>query len=384
VAASVKILVLTTSWPRHLGDIAGSFVYHWCLSLADRGHHLHVLYPQHPTSTSVPLPPQEGLSAQPISYPLQKSLFYGAGAPDNLSRSFRPWLEAPLFVAALLREARKLAPHFDQVVAHWLLPCGLVAAHTNKPFSCIAHSGDVSLLERLPRPIARLFASMLRRGKLAAVAPHLQRRLAAYDLHAQCLPMGVESLVFDAVQEREAAREALQLNKFTILAMGRLVPIKGFDLLLSALEGLDVTLLLAGDGPLRTELCKSAAQKGIDLRYLGVVSGTAKRQAFAAADCLCLPSRQLGTRSEGMPVTILEAFAAGLPVIASNVGGPRDCIQHGVTGFLVEEGNVQALRDAVEKLVRRPDVLAYVAENARKEAERLRWENIAACYETGL
>jgi L-malate glycosyltransferase len=120
-----------------------------------------------------------------------------------------------------------------------------------------------------------------------------------------------------------------------VLYVGRLEPVKGVSRLLAAWSAAprdkDLALLIVGDGPLRGDLERQAAASGIgaSVRFLG--SHADVRPFYEIADVFALPSE-----SEGFSNALLEAMAAGLPVVASDVGGNRDVVEHGVDGLLVE------------------------------------------------
>jgi glycosyltransferase involved in cell wall biosynthesis len=143
----------------------------------------------------------------------------------------------------------------------------------------------------------------------------------------------VEAAPFDrslfyarSADERIRLRQRLRLTRPTVLAAGRLVPIKGFDLLITALARLEGAarpeLLIAGDGPARESLVGQARTAGVGVRFLGTVAQNTLAEMMAAADLFVHPCRSLSDgRSEGMPLVVREALACGLPVIASASGG---------------------------------------------------------------
>ncbi|GAB6194028.1 glycosyltransferase [Desulfocastanea catecholica] len=135
-----------------------------------------------------------------------------------------------------------------------------------------------------------------------------------------------------------------------IVAVGRLSPEKGFDVLLRALArvvelGNDVSLVLFGEGRERRKLEELISQLGLHRRvklpgYKRNVDAT-----FSCFDLLVMPSL-----TEGLPITLLEAMRAKLPVIASRVGGIPNVIKDGVSGLLVEPANVEELAEAIKDL----------------------------------
>ncbi|MFC5549600.1 glycosyltransferase family 4 protein [Massilia aerilata] len=146
------------------------------------------------------------------------------------------------------------------------------------------------------------------------------------------------------------------------LYVGRLSPEKGVETLLEALRILGRNpLTVVGGGP-----CADAVALALGERYLGIQdSGTVAARMRAAA-YLVLPS--IG--HEQMPMTVLEAFANGLPVIASRRGALADIIQHGVTGLLARPGDAADLAAAIEWAETHPDDMEEMGRAARTEWER--------------
>jgi glycosyltransferase involved in cell wall biosynthesis len=143
-----------------------------------------------------------------------------------------------------------------------------------------------------------------------------------------------------------------------LLALGRLHPVKGFDVLLRALARVpEAYLWLAGDGRERRALDRLAASLGLGrrLRFLGWTEDSAA--LLAACDILVCPSRQ-----EPLGNVVLEAWAQRTPVIATAAAGPRQLIRHGETGILVPVDDVEALAGAITDLIAAPERRAALAE----------------------
>ncbi len=335
------------------------FVRGMARALRDLGHTLEVLAP-----ADVGAPPQEpGLDLRWVDYAprgLQRT-FYGAGVPDNARRDPRAWLGLASYPAALAREAFARAPAWDAVISHWALPCGLVAAGLpgDRPHLAVLHSADVHLLRRLPgraaiarglaaRSRALLFASAaLREELLSWLSPIDAARIGAR-CHAHA--MGID--VTPPSADRRALRSALGLGPFAVLALGRLVRVKGLEVAVRALEGVEgAELLVAGEGPDRDGLIALAAARGVRLRLLGVVGPARKADLLHAAHAFVLPSVRLASgRTEGTPVALLEAAHAGLAIAASEVGGVGEVLEHDRSGLLVPPADPRALRAALVRL----------------------------------
>jgi glycosyltransferase involved in cell wall biosynthesis len=160
--------------------------------------------------------------------------------------------------------------------------------------------------------------------------------------------------------ERGAARAALGIPEEALVVafLGRLSPEKAPEVLLRAARGTGSLVLLAGDGPCRAALEAEAA--GTGTRLLGFVADVGP--VLAAADVLALPSR-----TEGLPMAVLEAMAAGVPVVASAVGSLPEVLGAGA-GVLVPPGDVGALRAALGQLAD-PGLRASIATVARARVE---------------
>jgi glycosyltransferase involved in cell wall biosynthesis len=261
-------------------------------------------------------------------------IFGGAGAPEAIDAGgIRTWLDAAAFFARLKAEVRRRAPGWDRLESHWLVPCGLAAALAapGRAHRAFAHSGDVALLEKLPlgRALARFLAGC--GADIRFASADLRRRfalLAGREVgRVEPMPIDRELFVRPTAEAREILRRERGLDRPTVLSVGRLVPVKGIDVLVDAVAALarPVTVVVAGDGPLRSVLATRASARGVDLRLPGTVPQAEIAALMGAADVYVQPSRRLPDgRTEGMPVATLEALAVGLPVVASATGGLAD------------------------------------------------------------
>jgi glycosyltransferase involved in cell wall biosynthesis len=160
----------------------------------------------------------------------------------------------------------------------------------------------------------------------------------------------------------ESASPLASWNGKTLITVCRLVPWKGIDPLIRLLPELPETrLVIAGDGQLRTELEALARSLGVAARtvFLGDVPQAAVNGYLAQADAFILNSTY-----EGLPHVVLEAIAAGTPVIATNAGGTSEVVEHDATGLLVPVGDRAALKSAIEQLWRDPALGERLAEEA--------------------
>lgn len=186
------------------------------------------------------------------------------------------------------------------------------------------------------------------------------------------VPSGVDvDRLRAAAPPRAEARGHLGLpaDAFVVAALGRFVPIKGFDLLVEALPAVvagvgSARLLLIGDGPERAALEARAAALGVAGRLHVTGATTDVTGCLAAADVVAAPSR-----NEGMGRALVEAMALGIPVVGAAVGGIPAVIVDGECGRLVPPGDSPALATALVDLGRDGALRGKLGEAARRRAE---------------
>lgn len=222
-----------------------------------------------------------------------------------------------------------------------------------------AHDSKVRLYERVA---GQLYRSV---DRVVAVSPAGRDALIAEGL-APARVAVVRNFLDLALPAAPARRLSGQPAR--VLALGRLAPEKALDRLIDAAAAASAPceLVLTGDGPERVALEKRARDRGIAARvhFPGFVQDVAFQ--LEAAHVFALPSLR-----EGLPMALIEAACAGLPVIASRVGGVPELVRDGETGRLVTPGDVDALRAALDEVIASYD---RFAEAARAHAAALRAE----------
>lgn len=187
--------------------------------------------------------------------------------------------------------------------------------------------------------------------------------------------VSIESTMFDGEQFNGISRRAH--DGITLLFLSRMEPAKGGVELIEAFARLkgkypDARLIMAGEGSVRKMLEARVRGLGIaDVSFTGYLRGTDKAQTIIDADVFILPSY-----SEGCPVSLLEAMAAGLPCITNSVGGIPDIFRDGLNGVLLDGVSVDSVTRALDDLLGDPARRAAIGECNRKEA----WER----YEAGV
>ena len=150
-----------------------------------------------------------------------------------------------------------------------------------------------------------------------------------------------------------------------VVFVGRLDPVKGVPLLLDAFAEVkarhpQARLTIAGDGHIRERLEARARSLGLQVNFPGYLDEGQVADLLATADMLVLPSF-----AEGLPVVLMEALAAQIPVIATQVGGVPELVQHGVSGLIVPPGDVVGLAEAIDRLLSDPALRARMGEVGR-------------------
>jgi len=234
----------------------------------------------------------------------------------------------------------------------------------------------------------RLCRRLLQRGHIVGVSREAEEIMREWIEDVQgsitYLPNGIALGEYDRLPSQIEARRLLNLasDSYIIGIVARVTAIKGHLLLLDAFSRIlkaipNAKLLIVGDG-----IAFPAVQARVrELNILDSVLTMGERHdipvILAALDVFCLPSEM-----EGMPITILEAMAASLPVVATTVGAVPDVVQDGVTGLLIPPKHGEALERALLKLAEEPGLRKAMGEAGRRRLlENFSLEAMTAAYE---
>jgi glycosyltransferase involved in cell wall biosynthesis len=198
----------------------------------------------------------------------------------------------------------------------------------------------------------------------------------------ELIPNGVDISVFSKeiepeLKEKLKNRLGKKEGDVFLVTSSRLVHKNAVDDVISALTNLpeNVKFIVMGDGPDGPYLHKQVEKLKLSerVRFLGFVSQEEMAQYFSVCDVFVRPSR-----SEGMGNSFIEAMAAGLPVIATPVGGIPDFIDDRETGIFCEPNDPHSIADAVNLLVNHPELKNHIIEKAKgRVIERYSWEKVA-------
>ena len=218
----------------------------------------------------------------------------------------------------------------------------------------------------------QLAAKLDGRIAVSGAARHFISRYFAGDY--QIIPNGVDLARYAQAQPFEELRD----GTVNILFVGRLEERKGLIHLLKAYHRLrkrhiDARLLVVGSGPKLREYRRYVGLRQIrDVEFLGRVSDEAKARYFASADIFCAPA----TGQESFGIVLLEAMAAGVPIVASDIHGYKNVVQRGIQGLLVEPRNHRALAAALYALAHDPEKRLRMGEAGRAKAPEYSWDSV--------
>jgi rhamnosyl/mannosyltransferase len=310
--------------------------------------------------------------------------FAGKGPYDDLALPWPVW-RAPVFAEvssqplslAYVRRVRALAPHFDVLHVHLPNPLAALAVYLARPTAKIVlhwHS-DVVGKGALARVVAPLETWLCRRADLVIGPTPIH--LAASNQAALIAPKGaVVPFCVDASmpapgdadpQAVAAVRQRLGGRKI-VFSLGRLVPYKGFDVLVDAAKSLpeDVGVMIGGGGPLAASLEARIVAAGLSEKVVltGRVPDAALPDCLAACDVFCLSSVN---RAEMFGIVQLEAMAFGKPVVATDIPGSGVpwVNRHGETGLVVPPGDAAKLAAALTAILADPALAARLGQGGR-------------------
>ena len=291
---------------------------------------------------------------------------FDAAAPHEIERlPVRMLLPTRRLVAKIQRTARERGASL--VVLDPALPVGLVGPRLGLPYAVVLHGAEVTVAARLP-VTSRLLRRVLVGADLVIAAGGYPadeaRRLAGGNLpNVVIVPPGVDVDRFQPLVPGEVgavrARLGLPEEGRLVVAVSRLVPRKGFDVLIEATAALarerqDLVVAVAGTGRDARRLESLAKDLGAPVVFLGRVSEADLPGLVASADVAAVLCRTRwgGLEQEGFGIVFLEAAAAGVPQVAGRSGGSHEAVVDGVTGLVVDRpGDVAVATRALATLL---------------------------------
>lgn len=224
-------------------------------------------------------------------------------------------------------------------------------------------------------------AAVLRNADaVIALSDHMKKEMQRFSLREiSIIPNGIDLEGFD-VPSRDQARLKLEINQAdkVVLHVSTLGSVKGVTYLIEAMAHLIQTepkarLILVGDGPERAklELLVSDLHLSEFVTFAGRIQNNEVPIYMAASNVFVLPSL-----SEGIPIVILEAMAAGLPIVATNVGGIPSLVEEGKNGFLIDPQNAEQIANKVSLVLADPALSDRMVINNKGKAQQYTWASL--------
>jgi len=290
----------------------------------------------------------------------------------------------------------------DIVHAHFSTPPGEIAAlrYTKRkkvPFILTYHGDWQESFGGFARRMALFFYNKYLLDKVLSRADIIispsefyideSRFLGEYRDKIVAIPNGINVEDFDIPLSKEECRRRLGLpaDKNIILFVGNLTPYKGPDVLVKAMPMItekvpDAELVFVGSGKMRADIEKLSKKLGVEnyVKFAGFVKESLKPLYYKAADVFCLPSTM---NTEVFPIVLLEASAAGLSMVVSDLDTFKCIIEDRYNGLFTKRNDEVNLANALIYLLNNDEVREKMGKNARKKVENYSWDKIAKITE---
>ncbi len=359
----MKIAFLTFHFPPVWLAGIELVTYNLASELVKRGHEVHVI-----TTLDDGLPKEskeDGFTVHRIPYKTQVPLV-------SLSSFF-------LKVRWKVKEIRPDVLHIQNILWGWM--GASMYRSFSIPYIVNAHGDDIYQEHRFKGPAIR--NGVKRAGAVVALTQAMKRRIEEVcGAEVWIVPNGV---CVERFENPQGKREAIGIPRDAkvMTFAGGLRPVKGVQYLIQAMPLIaekhgDAFCLVIGDGQERNRLEEMTKDLHLEskVKFLGKVENDRVPDLLSLSDIFVLPSL-----SEGFPLVLLEAMAAGLPLVCSKVGGTPDLVVEGQNGFLVEPRNPSQLAEKLTFLLDSDQVRSQIGARNREEAREYGWDRVAQKFE---
>ncbi|MGA9854228.1 MAG: glycosyltransferase [Gammaproteobacteria bacterium] len=388
----LRLLVLTSTYPRWPDDHEPGFVHALCRRMTD-GFDVTVLCPHADGAATEEVMDRVRIRRYRYAPACLESLVNEGGIITNLKRQPWKWLLIPGFLFAqawaawrLIRRQRPTIVH-----AHWLVPQGLLIAALSRigrhtpPFLVTAHGADLYALRGWGMTALKRF--VVRRAAAVTVVSQAMRTelgsMGADTGKVDVQPMGVD------LTERFTLNSSVVRSRDEILFVGRLVEKKGLRYLIEAMPSILVNhpnayLTVAGFGPEEAALRTQVQALGMDskVNFIGAVAQAELPALYRRAAVFVAPFVQAASGDqEGLGLVCIEAAGCGCPVIMSDLATSRDMFADATNVLLVPQQDSSALTLAVQKVLSATDEFNEGAISNRQQLiQRFDWYAVSQRY----
>jgi len=355
----VKHLLVTNDFPPKIGGIQ-NLLYEWWRRL-----------------------PSESFAV--LTSPYSGSKQFDAAQSFEVRRTREPvLLPHPLMIRKINKMAKQIGA--ELVVLDPALPLGLIGPHLNLPYAVVLHGAEIVVPGRLPF-VSRLLSRVLNNAELIIASgsyPAAEAsRICRSSKRIEVITPGVDIQRFKVLSSEQRAEARKQFgvaeDAQLIVGISRLVPRKGFDVLIRAVARLAIEfpklrLIIGGDGRDRARLERIARELMSPTTFLGRVLDDDLPKLYGCADinAMLCRSRWMGLEQEGFGIVFAEAAACGVPQIAGRSGGASDAVDHDISGLIVEDPTrVDDVVSSLRRLLVDKSQLLKMGQASRLRAENL-------------
>jgi glycosyltransferase involved in cell wall biosynthesis len=375
----MRIVMVSHSFPRAEGDVAGAFIWRLAEALVGRGHGVSVIAPSHQGETGEPMLGTVRVRRVRYATAKRETLAY-QGTMHQLAAS-------PIGAITFARLVRALGKAVTEEVrasaanvihAHWWIPAALavkMADRVGRPYVVTVHGSDVALARKLPGGKAFMGSVLRPASAVTAVSSFLAAHVAdALGIPVKAIPLTPMPLALGRGADPDATRHGA-------IFVGRLTQQKGVHHLLAALailkrEGRPIDLTIVGDGPERAALKAQAIALGLPVMFTGFVAPDQVAGYLRDKRVFVLPST-----NEGLGLVVAEALTQGVPVVATRSGGVPDLLTDPDAGILVPPQDPASLAHGILEVMREDRYRAGAWRAGKALADRLSPERVAERFE---
>jgi glycosyltransferase involved in cell wall biosynthesis len=382
------ICVLTFSYPRTPGDDAGIFVKRLVGAYKDAGVSGIVVVPHDRDEPTTEVDGAFTIHRIPYGVFSRGGLAFGAGIMPNIRRSPLLAIKIPSMIFALARALWRLRNSYDVIHANWIpspMIAHVIALVTKKPYIVTIRGEDLRLAEsKFLRPI--FSPSIKNATAITCVSESFTQKMR--ELFS--LPKDTVHHIANGIELHTISREAAlarvaalgyQAPKNLLLFAGSVVPRKGIETIIEALKHPALshyTLWCCGrmdDPPYHAHLLNRARECSVESR---VVFPGAVPPHEIPAFFKCAAYYVTASTFEGRPNAVLEALAAGVPVVASDIPAHREVLNNGASGALFSDSN--HLGEVIAELDRNSEKTSHLVANGSAAVQAQSWEETARRY----
>lgn len=377
-----RLLITGSTFPRWKGDTEPRFILDYAKAMTKK-FEVHVLVPMAPGALEEE--EMEGVNVHRFHYfPIHKweTLCYpGAIVPRIKEKKVRFFL-VPFLLMAMKRELKRYSDKVDLVHAHWLIPQGILQCNIKTtPYIITGHGGDVTSLNFWPIKSMKkkcLKNALATVGVSGYICEGMKKLCSG--INPEMISMGCDLSKFTPEKKK---KDIFDHDKKNLVFVGRLAEKKGVKYLINAMKDVDAKLYIIGKGPLEDELKNQAEKIGVKdkIVFVGPKSHEELPEILASADLFVAPSiiAKDGDQ-EGLPVSIMEAMASGLPVVSGMSGGTNDIIRDGVNGYILDARDTELLANRINAIISDDELSRRMRKEALNTSKEYSYDSIGSKY----